>query len=118
MMPEEPFEAAALVLTRVISTVDHERICLDLGHKSLSADYPQPRVYFLNAPEALPLSHSEEHLVVKVADSSKYAVGELFYGVPQHICPTVALYERAIVVDGNNAVGEWSVTARDKKLKW
>lgn len=118
MMPEEPFSAAALVLTRVISIVDHERICLDLGHKSLSADHPQPRVQFLNAPEAEPVSHSEEHLVVKVPDSSKYSVGELFYGMPQHICPTVALYERAIVAEENSITGEWEVTARNKKLKW
>ncbi len=118
MMPEEPFEPAVLVLTRIVSIVDNERLCLDLGHKSLSADHLQPRVHFLNAQEAVPVSHSEEHLVVKVPDTSKYTVGELFYGVPKHICPTVALYERAIIAEGNNAVGEWEVTARDKKIKW
>lgn len=118
MMPEEPYRPAALVICRVVSIVDKTRLCLDLGHKSLSADHPQPRVYFLNATDAIPISHSEEHLVVTVPDTSAHHIGELFYGIPQHVCPTVALYERASVADENKIIGEWEVTARNKKLKW
>lgn len=118
MMPEEPYRPAALVLCRVVSIVDKTRLCLDLGHKSLSADHPQPRVHFLNAPDAVPLSHSEEHLVVTVRDTAAHHIGEIFYGIPQHVCPTVALYERASVVEENMIIGEWEVTARNKKLKW
>jgi D-serine deaminase-like pyridoxal phosphate-dependent protein len=118
MMPEEPYRPAALVICRVVSIVDKTRLCLDLGHKSLSADHPQPRVYFLNAPDAVPLSHSEEHLVVTVRDTAAHHIGEIFYGIPQHVCPTVALYERAAVAEENSITGEWEVTARNKKLKW
>jgi D-serine deaminase-like pyridoxal phosphate-dependent protein len=40
----------------------------------------------------------------------------VLYGVPYHICPTVALYERAIIIEDNNAVDEWRVVARDRKI--
>jgi D-serine deaminase-like pyridoxal phosphate-dependent protein len=116
MMPEEPYEIAALVITRIISIVDAKTITVDLGHKSVAAENPQPRVHFLNAPDAVPKSHSEEHLVLTVPDSRKYTIGDVLYGVPQHICPTVALYERASVVEKNEIVDEWKVSARDKKV--
>lgn len=118
MMPEEPFVPAALVITRVVSIVNRERITVDLGHKSVASENPQPRVRFLNAPDAVPVGHSEEHMVLQVPDSSLYHIGDVLYGVPHHICPTVALYERASVVVGNLAMQEWNVTARDKKIHW
>lgn len=114
--PEEPFHFAALVITRIISVVNENTICTDLGHKSLAAENPLPRVHFLNAPDAVPVGQSEEHLVVTVPDSFMYKIGDILYGVPVHICPTVALYERAMVVEQNKAVAEWKVIARDRKI--
>jgi D-serine deaminase-like pyridoxal phosphate-dependent protein len=116
LLPDEPFDYAALVISRIISVVDDHTICTDLGHKSVAAENPLPRVHFLNAGDAEPIGQSEEHLVVKVPDASRYKVGDVLYGVPVHICPTVALYEKAIVVENNKAVGEWRVIARDKKI--
>jgi len=115
-VPDEPFEYAALVLTRVISIVDEQTITTDLGHKSVAAENPFPRVHFLNAPDVTPFSQSEEHLVLKVADSSAFKVGDVLYAVPVHICPTVALYEKAVVVENNEAVTTWKVIARDRKI--
>lgn len=117
MMPEEPYEVAALVVARVVSIVDGRTITVDLGHKSVAAENPQPRVHFLNAPDAVPKSHSEEHLVLTVPDSARFTIGDVLYGVPQHICPTVALYERASVVENSEIVEEWKVTARNKKIE-
>ncbi|MDB5248811.1 MAG: family PLP-dependent enzyme [Segetibacter sp.] len=115
-LPDEPYDFAALVISRVISVINEHTICTDLGHKSVAAENPLPRVHFLNAPDANPIGQSEEHLVLEVPDAAKYSVGDVFYGVPVHICPTVALYERAIVIENNNAVGEWKVVARDRKI--
>ncbi|GAA3921727.1 D-TA family PLP-dependent enzyme [Chitinophaga oryziterrae] len=115
-IPEQGFEYAALVITRVISVIDQERLCLDLGHKSIAAENPQPRVHFLNVPGVEIVSQSEEHLVVKVADTSLYQIGTVFYGVPYHICPTVALYERANVIENNTCIAQWKVVARDRKI--
>lgn len=114
---DEPFELAALVITRIISIVDENTICTDLGHKSVSAENTiDKRVHFLNAENAQPISQSEEHLVLKVEDALMYKIGDVLYGVPYHICPTVALYERAVIVENSEAYDEWKVIARDKKI--
>jgi D-serine deaminase-like pyridoxal phosphate-dependent protein len=114
---DEPFNYAALVITRIISIVDEHTICTDLGHKSVSAENPiEKRVHFLNAENVQPTGQSEEHLVLKVDDSSRYKIGDVLYGAPYHICPTVALYERAIVIENNVAVDEWKVVARDRQI--
>jgi D-serine deaminase-like pyridoxal phosphate-dependent protein len=96
--------------------VDAHTLTLDLGHKSVAAENPLPRVHFLNVPAALPIAQSEEHLVVQVRDSSLHRVGEVWYGVPVHICPTVALYEEAQVVEENKITTQWKVVARDRKI--
>lgn len=115
--PDEPFKLAALVITRIISVVDEHTICTDLGHKSVAAENTiDKRVHFLNAPNFEFIGQSEEHLVLKVDDSSAYKIGDVLYGVPYHICPTVALYERAIVVENSNAFDEWKIIARDRKI--
>ncbi len=115
-LPEQTFEWAALLICRIISIPAPDKICVDLGHKSVAAENPQPRIYFLNAPQAVPTSQSEEHLVLEVSDSSKYKVGQVFYGVPWHICPSLALYEKAHVVENSRVLGFWKVVARDREI--
>ena len=116
LVPDEPFEYAALVITRIISIMDDQTMCTDLGHKSVAAENPLPRVHFLNAQDAVPTNQSEEHLVVKVPNTSKWKVGDLLYGVPVHICPTVALYDTAVIVENNKVVDNWKVIARSRKI--
>lgn len=117
ILPDEPFDYAALVITRVISIIDAHTICVDLGHKSIAAENTiEKRVHFLNVNNVKFIGQSEEHLVLNVEDASLYKIGDVLYGVPHHICPTVALYERAVVVENNEAVGEWMVIARDRKI--
>jgi D-serine deaminase-like pyridoxal phosphate-dependent protein len=116
IVPDEPFEFAALVITRVISVIDETTLCLDLGHKAIAAENPLPRVHFLNAEDANPISQSEEHIVVKVPDSSKWKVGDVWYGVPVHICPTVALYDYANIITNHEKTGCWRVIARSRKI--
>lgn len=116
-LPEQPFIPAALVITRVISLPAPGLVCLDLGHKSIAAENPLAnRVSFLNAPGLTPISQSEEHLVLETAEDHSYKVGDLFYGIPYHICPTVALHERVFTVADGKQSGEWKVAARDKRL--
>ena len=115
-LPEQPFEFAAVLFCRVVSIPDKERICVDLGYKSVAAENPLPRVFFLNAQEAIPVAHSEEHLVLKVSDSSAFNIGDALYGVPWHICPTVALYDNAFIVENNRISGSWKVIARVRAI--
>jgi D-serine deaminase-like pyridoxal phosphate-dependent protein len=116
--PDQPFEYAALVITRVISIVNDKQITTDLGYKAVSSENPLPRVHFLNAPDANPVSQSEEHLCLEVPDSSKYILGDVLFGVPVHICPTIALYDRAWVVENNEINDSWKVTARARSINY
>jgi D-threonine aldolase len=115
-LPEQPFEWAALLMTRVVSIPTTDLICVDLGNKSVASENPQPRVFFLNSPDASPMMHSEEHLVLKVPDSKIFTPGDVFYGVPWHICPSVALYDQAFVVENNRVVGSWRIIARNREI--
>ncbi len=114
---EQHFLTAALVIARIISLPGERKLCLDLGHKSIAAENNlDNRVYFLNAPGLKFISQSEEHLVVETSDDHSYKIGEVFYGLPVHICPTVALYERALIIENNEVSGEWKIIARDRKI--
>ena len=110
------FLIAAVVLTRVVSQPGANRLCLDLGHKAIASENPPPRVQFLNLPDAVAISHSEEHLVVESAQAGKLAIGDCLYGVPRHICPTVALHSDAIVICNGRATERWRIIARDRRL--
>lgn len=114
---EQPFLTAALLVARIISLPEEGKICIDLGHKSVSAENElAKRVVFLNAPELKFVGHSEEHLVADAGKDHSYKVGDILYGLPYHICPSVALYERAITIENKEITGEWRTTARDRKI--
>jgi D-threonine aldolase len=116
-LPDQTFLPAALVIARIISRPAQHVVCLDLGHKSVAAEKDiLHRVFFLNAPHAEVLSQSEEHLLVRVDDTAAYAIGDVLYGLPFHICPTCALYERATTVVDQRAQGEWTMVARDRSI--
>jgi D-serine deaminase-like pyridoxal phosphate-dependent protein len=115
-LPDLTFQAAALLLTRVISKPGKDLVCLDLGHKAVASENPAPRVYLLNLPDAKAITHSEEHLVIETAKAPAFAVGDCLYGIPWHICPTVSLHAEAVVVRNGRAVERWKVTARERRL--
>ncbi|MEM9078495.1 MAG: D-TA family PLP-dependent enzyme [Bacteroidota bacterium] len=114
--PEMNFQHAAVLATRLISKPKFNQFCLDLGHKALASEMAFPRVQFLNTQEFDQLGQSEEHFVVSVKNSEKYEIGDVFYAVPMHICPTVAKYPQVITVEDGKASGTWKVAARDHKI--
>jgi len=125
--PDQPFKPAALVVTRVISQRSTTRLCLDLGHKSIAPENELTRrVFFLNGPDLKAIGQSEEHLVVETTEAPKtskttedhnYRIGDLLYGIPFHICPTIALYDRAHLIENGRATGTiWETTARARSL--
>jgi D-serine deaminase-like pyridoxal phosphate-dependent protein len=117
LCPEQPFLPAAILLSRIISFPHKGRICMDLGHKSVAAENDiSRRVFFPQAPHFKFVSQSEEHLVVEAGDNHDYRAGDVLYGLPYHICPTVALYEKVYTVDEGRVSGEWRTIARDRKI--
>jgi D-serine deaminase-like pyridoxal phosphate-dependent protein len=114
---EQPFIPAALVMTRIISKPSENTVCLDLGHKSIAPENPlDQRVRFLNAEVVKFLGQSEEHLVVEVNPGHQWSVGDVWYGVPIHICPTVALYEEGHEVVSGSVVSTWRTVGRDRSI--
>ena len=117
LCPEQAFVPAALLVTRVISLPDPTKICLDLGHKSVAAENElSKRAWFPADPGLVPISQSEEHLVLEAGAGHGYHPGDVLYAVPFHVCPTVALYEKAQVVEDGLACGDWKALARDRQL--
>ncbi len=108
------FLHAAVILSRIVSKPADDLVCLDLGHKAIAAEMPQPRVRLLDFPDHEFVGHNEEHLVLKTRHAQKYNVGDVVYGIPWHICPTVARYPFAFLVAGNRVYDAWQVDARDR----
>jgi D-serine deaminase-like pyridoxal phosphate-dependent protein len=77
---------------------------------------PHPRVQFLNLADYTAVTHSEEHLVIETADAGQFNIGDCLYGVPRHICPTVALHSSATVIENHEIVGSWKVAARERRI--
>ena len=112
--PNLPFLHAAVLMARVISRPTQDRICLDLGHKAVASEMPHPRVRFFGLEEAVPVIHSEEHLVLQTPAADQFPVGSLVYGIPKHICPTVALHSHVWIVENRRVSKSWRVLARDR----
>ena len=110
------FETAAVLLTRVVSKPAENRLCLDLGHKAVAAEKTPPRARLLEAPDAVPLTHSEEHLVIETPLAGQFRLGQCLHGIPKHVCPTVALHSEAWAVQGGVARERWPIPARARRL--
>jgi len=111
-----PFLHAAVLLARVVSKPAPDRLCLDLGHKSVAAENPHPRVRFMELPDAVAVMQSEEHLVIETPRAGDFAIGQVLHGIPRHICPTVALHAEAIIVEGGRVVETWPILARARRI--
>ncbi|MSU37040.1 MAG: D-TA family PLP-dependent enzyme [Pedosphaera sp.] len=114
--PELNFLNAAILLTRVVSKPTPTRLTLDLGHKAVASEMPHPRVRLLGLEEAVFAMHSEEHLVVETPRADEFQVGAVFYGIPRHVCPTVALHSEVWAVREGRAAERWEVTARQRRI--
>jgi len=118
--PELGFRPAAFLLTRVVSHPGEDLACLDLGHKAVSGENPiQNRVRFPDLSEHEFVSQSEEHLVLRFPFGMRPPIGMEVYGIPYHVCPTVALHEEAHLLR-EHRVSEvtWKIAARNRKLDY
>ncbi len=111
------FVPAALLLTRVISRPTTTRVTFDLGYKAIASDPPAgKRLRMLDMPAHEAVLQNEEHLVLEMLEASKFRPGDEALAIPTHICPTVAMHQRAYIIEGGKLVGTWDIVGRDRVL--
>jgi D-serine deaminase-like pyridoxal phosphate-dependent protein len=111
------FTAAALLLTRVISRPTSTRVTFDLGYKAIASDPPAgKRCILLGVPSYEAVLQNEEHLVIETPLADHFKPGDEVLAVPTHVCPTVAMHQRAYVIEGGKLAGTWDVVGRDRVL--
>jgi D-threonine aldolase len=115
-LPDLDYLCAAVLLTRVTSRPETHRLCLDLGHKAIGSEMPQPRALLLGLEDAKLVAHSEEHLVIETSRAADYPPGTPLYALPWHICPTMNLHSEVVVVRHGRAQGRWPVLARARHI--
>jgi D-serine deaminase-like pyridoxal phosphate-dependent protein len=115
-LPDLDYLVAAALLTRVTSRPLPNRLCLDLGHKSIGSEMPQPRALLLGLEDATLVGHSEEHLTIETPRADQYPSGTPIYALPWHVCPTINLHSEVIVVRGQRAETRWPVAARSRRI--
>lgn len=114
--PKLDIQTAALLLARVISRPTETDLCVDLGHKAVASEMLPPRVTFLGLEDAQAVAHNEEHLVLRTPEANRYRVGTVLYGIPTHICPTVALHNEAYPIVAGRAEAPWPVVGRTRRI--
>jgi D-threonine aldolase len=112
--PDLDMQYAAILLSRVISRPSPDRICLDTGHKAVASEMSPPRVRWFGLEDSVAVMHSEEHMVLETTRADDWPVGRVVYGVPRHVCPTVALHSDVWCVRDGRAIERWRVVARDR----
>jgi D-serine deaminase-like pyridoxal phosphate-dependent protein len=110
------FSHAAVLLTRIVSKPGIDLLCLDLGHKAIASEMPQPRINFFGLKKYTMVNHSEEHMVIRTTEAGKFKTGDHLFGIPWHICPTVDRYDYVTVVNNYKASDQWNVEARKRKI--
>jgi D-serine deaminase-like pyridoxal phosphate-dependent protein len=110
------FLQAAILLTRIVSKPAKDLLCIDLGHKAVASEMPQPRIKIVGHENYSIIAHSEEHMVIRTSHADNFKTGDILYTIPWHICPTVALYDSVSVVNDNSVTGQWNVEARRRKI--
>ena len=110
------FLHAAVLLMRVISKPSKGLLCLDLGHKAVASEMPQPRVKIFGIEDYSIITHSEEHMVIRTPEADNWKIGDPLYGIPWHICPTVDRFDSVSIVNEKLVTSQWLVEARKRKI--
>ncbi len=110
------FLQAAVLFTRVVSKPADNLICLDLGHKAVASEMPQPRIHIPGFGKFSIISHNEEHMVIMTKKAPEIKIGSAVYAIPFHICPTVDRHDTVSVVRNGIVTEQWQVEARRRRI--
>ncbi len=105
-----PFEQAFWVQGTVISRPSETRVTADCGHKSCTADHGMPEVKDVTGASVMFLA--DEHAMITVPPESTLRPGDAVALWPSHIDPTINLHDVLYVLNGDDVVDVWPITAR------
>jgi D-serine deaminase-like pyridoxal phosphate-dependent protein len=117
-LPEQEFKPALVIVGTIISKPTNSKVCIDIGYKAVSSENPiDKRLVILNDENLIPISHSEEHLILENRGKNQYEIGDTIYAQPYHVCPTCALYDTVQVINKEHQIcDEWKIVARSRKI--
>jgi D-serine deaminase-like pyridoxal phosphate-dependent protein len=110
------FLHSAVLFARVVSKPASDLICLDLGHKAVGSEMPQPRIMMPDIDDYTIIGHNEEHMVIRTSSARYLKPGDPVYAIPWHICPTVDRFDAVYVVTESRVTGQWNVEARKRQI--
>ena len=110
MLPE--FEITLTILTTIISKPIKRMATLDMGSKSVYYDgYPK----FIESRKIKVQVLTEEHCQVTYRGIN-LEIADKIQAIPAHVCPTVNLYNYFTVIEDNELIGTWKISARGKNI--
>ncbi|WP_454692777.1 DSD1 family PLP-dependent enzyme [Achromobacter aegrifaciens] len=105
------FQNSLFLLSTVMSTPTAERVVLDAGLKSASAECGPPAVYGESGLTCIAIN--DEHSVVRVESSATApALGAVLRLVPAHVDPTFNLHDGLVVFKDGVVQDIWEISAR------
>lgn len=116
-------DVAATVWAQVVSSCKPEVLVVDCGCKSISTDaVPGKFPYELQGygkvvghPELTLTRLSEEHGMLDLEQACPSVhTGDILKIIPNHICPTINLYDRVYLMRDHKIYGEYAVAARGR----
>lgn len=109
------FEVALEIDTRVISANTPGRATIDAGIKAMATEAGTPVVLRGADPASLYIFMGDEHgLLVTPADADDPRLDQVVTLMTPHCDPTVNLYDRYAVCDGDIVVEWWPISARGR----
>lgn len=105
------FQNSLFVLSTVMSVPAPDRVILDAGLKSTTAECGPPAVF--KADGLTYAAINDEHSVVRVAPGAQApALGDVMRLVPSHVDPTFNLHDGLVVVRDGVVEDIWEIAAR------
>jgi D-serine deaminase-like pyridoxal phosphate-dependent protein len=113
-----PERCAARVLATVVAHPAPDRAILDSGSKTLALDMSHGHPghgYIVGHGTSVLERLSEEHGVIAIAeDDPGFTIGERVEVIPNHICPSINLFDELMVIRDGRVIDTWAVAARGK----
>lgn len=105
------FQNSLFVLSTVMSTPAPDRVILDAGLKSTTAECGPPAIHGAQGLQYAAIN--DEHGVVRVApDAQPPALGDTLLLVPSHVDPTFNLHDGLVVYRDGIVQDIWEISAR------